>query len=323
MPHTAQLTKWLELAYGVEREVIDTLTKQLPDLSGHHEMVAKIQEHLAQTHRHAAMVDECITRLGGEASALDKGGLARFLHGMMGRGVDLGGVSGGLGMFVQGILSQRSTSPKGQVVKYAIADFAAEHYEIATYTMLIAAARGCRDEETVRVCQEILREEQELAGWLAQRLPDDVHAVIRVSLDFQKAQEGDTQKEEQPLDLAGTLTGGWLYAVVDDEQQAEQAEQALSEMNMKALRLQGPQAVDHLRGETGGILAKIGRVIKSFGWEEQYTAHYAMHVERGRIVLAVQCPDQATADEVTEKIKQHGAFDIKYFGTMGTQRMPE
>jgi ferritin-like metal-binding protein YciE len=301
MPHTAQLTKWLELAYGMEREVIATLGQQLPDLTGHGEMEAKIQEHLAQAHRHASMVDECIARLGGEASALDKGGLAMFLRGMMG---------------------QWSTPLRAQLVKYGIADFAAEHYEIATYTMLIAAARGCRDEETMRVCQEILREEQEMARWLAQRLPDDVHALTRLLVQ-EKEQQGGEKREEHPLDLAGTFKGGWLYAVFDDEQKCAQAEQALAAMNIQSQRLQGPEAAAHLRGEFGGILAKIGRIIKSFGHEAQYAAHYAMHAERGRIVLAVQCPDQATADDVTQKLKEHGAFDIRYFGTMGTQRMPE
>jgi ferritin-like metal-binding protein YciE len=322
MPHTVQLTKWLEMAYGVEREVIDMLSQQLPDLSGHREMEAKILEHLDRTQRHVALVDECLTRLGGEASALDKGGLARFLHDMMGRGVDVGGVSGGLGMALHGITSQRSTSPQGQLVKYGIADFAAEHYEIATYTMLITAARGCRDEQTVRVCQEILREEQEMAGWLAQHLPDEVHALTRLLVQ-EMEQKGGEKREEHPLDLAGTLKGGYLYAVFDEEQQAAQAEQALSEMNIQPQRLQGPQAAAHLRGEFGGILATMGRIIKSFGHEKQYAEHYAMQAERGRIVLAVQCPDQATADAVSQKIKEHGAYDIRYFGVMGTQRMPE
>jgi ferritin-like metal-binding protein YciE len=328
MPHTVQLTKWLELAYGVEREVIDMLTEQLPDLTGQDEREAKIQEHLEQTHRHVAMVDECITRLGGEASALDKGGLASFLHGMMGRGVDIGGGTGGtgvLGAVVQGIMSQRSMLPHGVLVKHSIADFAAEHYEIATYTTLITAAHGCRDEETMRVCQEILREEQEMARWLAQRLPDDVHGVVRLLLQKEEEKEGGEKRAELPLDLdlAGTFKGGWLYAVVNDEQHAAQAEQALAEMDMEPLRLQGPEVAAHLRGDFGGILARIGRIIKSFGYEQHYAEHYAMHAERGRILLAVQCPDQAAADEVTEKLKRHGAFDIRYFSDLGTQRMPE
>jgi ferritin-like metal-binding protein YciE len=35
-----------------------------------------------------------------------------------------------------------------------------------TVTMLVTAARACRDEETVGVCQEIVREEEEMARWL-------------------------------------------------------------------------------------------------------------------------------------------------------------
>jgi hypothetical protein len=225
-----------------------------------------------------------------------------------------------LGAFLQGIMSQRSMLPHGVLVKHSIVDFAAEHYEIATYTMLITAARACRDEETARVCQEILRDEQEMARWLAQRLPDDVHGVVRLLLQ----KEGGEKRAEHhlDLDLAGTFKGGWLYAVFNDEQQAAQAEQALSEMDMEPLRLQGPEVAAHLRGDFGGILAKMGRIIKSFGYEQHYAEHYAMHAERGRIVLAVQCPDQATADDVTQKIKEHSGFDIRYFGTMGTQRMP-
>src|SRR2546425_11600196 len=85
MPHIVQLTRWVEDAYGMESAVIDALTEQLPHLTGHPEMGARILEHLERTHRHRNMVDECIARLGGEASALRKGGLATFLHGMMSR----------------------------------------------------------------------------------------------------------------------------------------------------------------------------------------------------------------------------------------------
>ena len=149
MPHTDQLTRWVEDAYGMESMLIDALTEQLPRLSGHPEMEAKVLEHLERTHGHLNMLDECIARLGGEASSLRKGGLSTFLHGMMSRWI---------------------TGPHGTLVKLCIGDFAAEHYEIATYTMLITAAQLCRDKETVRVCQEILPDEEEMACWLEEHL---------------------------------------------------------------------------------------------------------------------------------------------------------
>src|SRR5205085_542441 len=189
MPHTDQLTRWVEDAYGMESLLIDALTEQLPRLSGHPEMEAKILEHLERTHGHLNMLDECITRLGGEASSLRKGGLFTFLHGMMSRWI---------------------TSPQGTLVKLSIGDFAAEHYEIATYRMLITAARLCRDEETVRVCQEILPDEEEMARWLEEHLLTFSREVGHVK---ERPAEAETEQAQRqaPVDVAGRLRHNYLY----------------------------------------------------------------------------------------------------------------
>src|SRR5438105_10763567 len=148
MPHTDQLTRWVEDAYGMESLLIDALTEQLPRLSGHPEMEAKILEHLERTHGHLNMLDACIARLGGEASSLRKGGLFTFLHGMMSRWI---------------------TGPQGTLVKLSIGDFAAEHYEIATYSMLITAAQVCRAKDYGRVCQKIQPDAEDMAHCLEVR----------------------------------------------------------------------------------------------------------------------------------------------------------
>jgi ferritin-like metal-binding protein YciE len=205
MPHTDQLMRWVEDAYGMESALIDALTVQLPHLVGHPEVEAKILEHLERTHGRLNMLDACIARLGGEASSLRKGGLSTFLHGMMSRWI---------------------TGPQGTLVRLSIGDFAAEHYEIATYTMLITAAQLCRDKETVRVCQEILPDEEEMAHWLEEHLVTFSRQVTRVPEMPEETKTGQEQGQT-PVDVAGRLRHNYLYAVFDSEDQAEQAKQAL------------------------------------------------------------------------------------------------
>ena len=195
MPHMDQETHWVEDAYGMESLLIDALTEQLPRLSGHPEMEAKILEHLERTHGHLNMLDACITRLGGEASSLRKGGLLTFLHGMMSRWI---------------------TGPQGTLVKLCIGDFAAEHYEIATYTMLITAAQLCRDKETVRACQKILPDEEEMARWLEEHLVTFSRQVARAPKRPEEEEQGQT-----PVDVAGRLWHNYLYAVFDPEDQSD------------------------------------------------------------------------------------------------------
>lgn len=65
-----------------------------------------------------------------------------------------------------------------EVVKDGLADFAAENFEIASYTALIAAAEQLGDRETVATCNQILREEQEMARWLEQNLPATTRETV-------------------------------------------------------------------------------------------------------------------------------------------------
>jgi len=290
MPHTVQLTTWLEQAYGMETEVIDTLTEQLPHLTGHHTLEAKVLEHLEKSHNHLNRVDECIARLGGEASSLRRGGLTTFLHGMRSQG----------------------TSPlAAPLIQDSIADFAAEHYEIATYTMLITAARACRDEETARVCQEILREEEEMARWLEDHL-----TVLARELVHPK-ETPEEEKETAPVDAAGALQGEHVFAVFDAADQAQQAAQALAAMSVQPRRLQGTEAALYLRGESGGIMTRIQRLLKGMTSEKEYAEDYSVHLQRGRILLAVECADLDKAVQIAQKLKEHGGHAIRYFGSDG------
>jgi ferritin-like metal-binding protein YciE len=143
------LLSWLNDAYAMEKGLVQVLENHANDVKDRPEMYRKIAEHLEKTRMHAERVRDCVQRLGGDVSTLKTA---------------LGSVSG----FFQG----RSTgAAPDELVKNAIADYASEHLEIASYKALIAAARALGEQEVVRICEDILRDEEDMARWLEQNLP--------------------------------------------------------------------------------------------------------------------------------------------------------
>ena len=57
-----------------------------------------------------------------------------------------------------------------ETVKNALVDYATEHFEIASYHALSEGARGASQAHVAQICSEILRDEQEMADWLASQL---------------------------------------------------------------------------------------------------------------------------------------------------------
>jgi len=69
-----------------------------------------------------------------------------------------------------------------------MASYAFENMEIATYRILSAAAREAGDVDTARVCDEICREEEAMAGFLEERLPEITRMYLtRVVVDSDNA----------------------------------------------------------------------------------------------------------------------------------------
>ncbi len=157
MAHKDFLIKWLNDAYGMENALVEVLENHAKDAEGHPQVQNRIQEHIETTRRHADRVEECIQRLGGDTSSL-KAGTAK----------------------VFGTLQGMSTgAAEDELVKNAISDYASEQFEVASYRALIAAAEELGDGETVRACQENLREDEEMARWLEEQLPTVAEGFVQ------------------------------------------------------------------------------------------------------------------------------------------------
>jgi len=92
---------------------------------------------------------------------------------------------GKIGGFFQGISTGMT---KDEMVKNALTDYASEHFEIACYTSLIAAAQAIDDQQTVAVCQQILHDEEAMAHWLQQQVP----VITQEFLGMQAREHGAT-----------------------------------------------------------------------------------------------------------------------------------
>src|SRR5579875_2439048 len=215
MLQTEFLRSQLEDAYGAESALLDVMETQLADLTGQQEMESKYLQFLDQAHRHANMLQDCVMRLHGGTSSLDKGGMSTFINTMKD-------------------LWTRPVSSR--LVKHDMIDFAAIHYEMAQLNALVVAARTIGDAETASVCAEILREKREIVEWLYGHLPQLVHQLTSTV----KGGEDTSEEKHREVDSAGTLQKRRLYAVVDDEQKAREAEQVLKGA--------GVETVDVLQG---------------------------------------------------------------------------
>lgn len=144
------LLSWLNDAYSMERGQIQVLENHVNDVRDKNpEAFQKLTEHLEKTRMHADRVEQCVARLGGSTSSVKTA---------------MGTIAG----FFQG----RSTgAAPDELVKNALADYAAEHFEIASYRALIAGARALGQNEIVQICEEILRDEEDMARWLERQLP--------------------------------------------------------------------------------------------------------------------------------------------------------
>jgi ferritin-like metal-binding protein YciE len=149
---------WLNSAYAMEKGLVPILENHAKDADRHPNVRARIEQHVEETRRHADLVKGCLEQLGEEPSRLKSA------------------VSGRMGKV-------QSVAPgpfKDEEVKNALSDYATEHFEIAAYRALSEAARAIGEEGIATTCEQICREEQEMANFLEQNLPNTVRDALKM-----------------------------------------------------------------------------------------------------------------------------------------------
>lgn len=159
------LLDWLRDAHAMEQQAEKMLKAQSERLENYPQLKARIDEHIQETLGQQQLIDECLTRLGGSASTLK----------------DVGGKLMAFGQAVGGSLMS------DEVIKGAMAGYVFENMEVASYTVLIAAAKAAGDAETQAACEKILPQEVAMAQWLLEHLPELTQAFL------QRSEAPDTQ----------------------------------------------------------------------------------------------------------------------------------
>jgi ferritin-like metal-binding protein YciE len=154
--HVGHVVDWLRDAHAMEQQA-EVMLKDLVDRLEHYpQLRAHIEDHLEDTREQQMLLKGCIERLGGSPSMLK----------------DLMGKVVAFGQSVSGMVVS------DEVVKGAMSTYVFAHMEIASYTILIAAAKAIGDNETQRVCEAILQQEKAMAEWLRGHLPEVTQAFL-------------------------------------------------------------------------------------------------------------------------------------------------
>lgn len=143
---------WLNDAHALEESLITALERQIHETEERPELRDRLQDHLEETRRHEQLVRGCLARHEEEPS----GGKDFF------------------GKVASAISSMGMSMSDDAMVKILHSAYAAEQTEIVTYTLLRAAAGELGDIETTTICDEILIDENVMAQWLLEQIPEVV-----------------------------------------------------------------------------------------------------------------------------------------------------
>jgi ferritin-like metal-binding protein YciE len=155
-----RLMEWLRDAHAAEEQAETMLGGMASRIKNYPELKAKIEQHLQETKRHGELIRGCIERRGRSPSSVKDTGakLVAFGQAMS-------------GMFVG-----------DEVMKGSIASAAFEAMEAASYRILIAAAELVGDNETKRVCEKILGEEEAMEQWLKENVAALTQKYLRLEM---------------------------------------------------------------------------------------------------------------------------------------------
>jgi ferritin-like metal-binding protein YciE len=157
-----EIIDWLRDAYSMERGLETSLQKQSQDNDLDVSVRERASSHLEETKRHAELVRSALQSLDADTSAM------KTAMGTMGQGF-------------KGLTSQFA---RDQHIKDLLDAYMMEHFEIACYTSLEAAADHAGFTQVADVCRQIIPDEERMATALIDAIPQET-----VSYMFKEAHD--------------------------------------------------------------------------------------------------------------------------------------
>lgn len=148
---------WVRDAHAMEEQAEAMLSRMAERLEHYPELKSRILQHIEETKEQQHLVKTVLDRLDTSRSVLK----------------DAAGKISAMGQAMGGMFAS------DEVVKGAISGYVFEQLEIASYTALIAAAQVVGDDEGVQTFTRIRSQEQEMAQWLSEHLPEVTQAFLQ------------------------------------------------------------------------------------------------------------------------------------------------
>ncbi|TPJ83300.1 ferritin-like domain-containing protein [Mesorhizobium sp. B2-5-4] len=142
------MIQWLRDAHAMEEQAETMLSGQLSRIENYPELSERIRLHLEETRQQATRLKTCLDGVSEGSSTMKV-------------------ASGKLTALAQSI---SGVFAGDEVMKGSLASYTFEHMEIASYTILIAAANVEGETQIVQACEQNLREEEAMAEWLKSHL---------------------------------------------------------------------------------------------------------------------------------------------------------
>lgn len=143
------LADWLRDAYAMEQKAIEIIERQLGRVDSYPEITERLRIHLEETRWQAERVKDCLHAIGEDTSFFKTGAA----------------VVGG------NLMAMGNMFASDEIVKDTLANSVFEHMEIACYRSLISAAELAQQHMIAETCREILRQEEAMAEWLDEHIP--------------------------------------------------------------------------------------------------------------------------------------------------------
>ena len=140
----------LQNAHAVENQALALIDRQLDRLVNYPELSERLRSHRGETEVQIRRLDEILASFNSSSS-----GWKDMAMNFMGNMAALGNV-----MAADEVL-------KDQLVNYAF-----ENFEIASYRSLIAMSEAGDYQDATRLLRDTLREEEAMAAWVLDTLPD-------------------------------------------------------------------------------------------------------------------------------------------------------
>ena len=157
------LAHWLRDAHAMEVGTLDDLRRLAGRIRSYPELKARLEQHVQESEGQERRLKELLAGMGEGTSAV-KQTVTRL--------------AGNLQALVGALFAD-------ETLKNAIAAYAFEHFEIGNYRALLAAAERAGEARAVPVLQENLREEEAMARWLEERLPELTRRYLELAASGQ------------------------------------------------------------------------------------------------------------------------------------------